>query len=100
MMYVIGCTDELVYVETNGVMKALSPADTTVSLDLDFVDSGNTNRIVLKGLKQDPSRGVRRRHELKTVRGRRTGHHTCAYSRVCAADHFSFTDFAYLSTAF
>ena len=51
-VHVIGRIGELVYVEMNRVMKALTPADTMVSLDLDHVDSGNRNRIVLKHLKQ------------------------------------------------
>ena len=50
-VHVIGRIGELVYVEMNIVMKALTQADTMVSLDLDQVDSGNRSRIVFTHLK-------------------------------------------------
>ena len=49
---VIGFKTELVYVQMDLVMKALTPADTMVRLDLGFVDSGDMSRMELKGLKQ------------------------------------------------
>ena len=57
-VHVIGRMGELVYEEMNKVMKALTPADTMVSLDLDQVDSGNRSRIVCPHLKLGLDLGV------------------------------------------